>query len=757
MILAGAKAADVLSTGSEDSIDMSIDTADQGVLMMILSESLYKDPVGSLIREWTSNALDAHTEAGINEPITVSLSQDAQYNWWFKVKDVGTGMSPDRILNVVSKYAASTKRMSDKYLGAFGLGLKSGLAYSDSFTIVTRWEGTEYTYVMYKGEDGTKIDLMRDTATPEGNGTTVQIQLKSSYDRMAFTDKIREQLCYFEGVIFDVPGVSNTFTILKNADWKFSSMNTSSKIHIVLNNVFYAIDWARLGIEAVNVPIGLAFEVGEGLIPTPSREDIKYTQEAKELIKIRLAGLADYVITKHNESVEEKEYWGDIYHLFNNEYFRLILPEQIVITLKLKELEPYSYLKPTLPSLKSVKLLDLKYLSERTKYMFSNYEMRGKILHNRNFYGKYSDTPTDLIQINRKLIFTDHKPKGLELEYIKNYVGECVFLYKTREKKLGALWNGWRSASNDTYITLLNLKKYPRSQWRGIIKEYQGIEASVIEKIPNIRDLQPTPEWLEERRANRAKGKRRAILEGDILLREGRAAIRGENNMVFELVSKPLKTLPKTPGLTIYGKKDQQEYLDGALPLTTKYGKKMSHIHLAIISKPDIKKVQGIHNFTSIEEFMRGDNKPFKRIATAALIGQLMADHVNVFDRVGFINQLSADFSEKLHKLEEYHTLHDRAFDADDDIMKAIMETAGEYNLWDYEVYDLIQEVIFKIDTFDFISSLDRNRMEDGSALEVAKEILRGRKFKMNWQNYPGAEPVDQVVEDVLEEIKAPF
>lgn len=120
MILTGAKAADVLSTGSEDSIDMSIDTADQGVLMMILSESLYKDPVGSLIREWTSNALDAHTEAGITEPIIVALKRDEQYNYWFKVTDVGTGMSPERIINVISKYAASTKRTSDKYLGAFG-------------------------------------------------------------------------------------------------------------------------------------------------------------------------------------------------------------------------------------------------------------------------------------------------------------------------------------------------------------------------------------------------------------------------------------------------------------------------------------------------------------------------------------------------------------------------------------------------------------------------------------------------------------
>src|SRR6476620_2351352 len=244
-----SKHAEVLSAGTTgQSMNMSIDEADKNVLMYIMSEGLYKDPIGSTVREWISNALDSHTEAGVKEPVVVEIVSDNSYNSVFKVTDFGVGISPDRVEKIISKYAASTKRHDDTMLGAFGLGLKSGLAYSDSFLFTTRYNGIESQYIMYKGEDVSKIDILTETTTTERNGTTFQIQIKNGSDRLEFENKCRQQLCYFESVFFKVNGIPNDFKILKNPDWKFSDLNRDRLLHLSLDNVYYPIDFNRLGI-----------------------------------------------------------------------------------------------------------------------------------------------------------------------------------------------------------------------------------------------------------------------------------------------------------------------------------------------------------------------------------------------------------------------------------------------------------------------------------------------------------------------------
>src|SRR3954470_8287486 len=112
MISEKDKNASSATVGMEDTVSMTIDASDTSVLMKILSENLYTDPIGSTIREWVSNALDSHIEANVKEPVIVEIMQDKNYVWWFKTTDYGVGISPDRQEKVISKYAASTKRQS---------------------------------------------------------------------------------------------------------------------------------------------------------------------------------------------------------------------------------------------------------------------------------------------------------------------------------------------------------------------------------------------------------------------------------------------------------------------------------------------------------------------------------------------------------------------------------------------------------------------------------------------------------------------
>ena len=65
---------DVESFGSK-SISMEIDASNTGILFSILSENLYSDIYGSIIRELVSNAWDANKEAGNgNKPVYVHFN-----------------------------------------------------------------------------------------------------------------------------------------------------------------------------------------------------------------------------------------------------------------------------------------------------------------------------------------------------------------------------------------------------------------------------------------------------------------------------------------------------------------------------------------------------------------------------------------------------------------------------------------------------------------------------------------------------------
>lgn len=88
-------------------------------LFKMLAER-YSDKYASIVREYTCNALDSHTEAGVTDKnVIVSLVwEDDDYK--LKFQDFGVGLSPDRIKNVFVNYLESTKRETDDLIGGFG-------------------------------------------------------------------------------------------------------------------------------------------------------------------------------------------------------------------------------------------------------------------------------------------------------------------------------------------------------------------------------------------------------------------------------------------------------------------------------------------------------------------------------------------------------------------------------------------------------------------------------------------------------------
>ena len=118
---------------------MKLDEESQSMIFQMFTGGLYSDPIGTLIREITSNCFDSHVEAGVDStknPVIVELIKEVSGKF-IKFQDKGVGMSPERIENIYGTYFKSTKRKTNDQIGGFGLGGKTPLAYTESFFIET--------------------------------------------------------------------------------------------------------------------------------------------------------------------------------------------------------------------------------------------------------------------------------------------------------------------------------------------------------------------------------------------------------------------------------------------------------------------------------------------------------------------------------------------------------------------------------------------------------------------------------------------
>lgn len=181
-------------TGTESSFGMVMN----GKAFRILSDTIYKDKIGSIVREVSCNAADSHVEAGkADVPFTIHAPDD--FEPWFSVRDYGVGMDDNSVRKIFTTYFSSTKDDSNKCVGAFGLGSKTPFAYADSFTITAIKDGVKRVYAAFLNEEG--IPTITDTSvteTDECNGVEITIPVVDPNDCIQFTNAIRTQLNYLK-------------------------------------------------------------------------------------------------------------------------------------------------------------------------------------------------------------------------------------------------------------------------------------------------------------------------------------------------------------------------------------------------------------------------------------------------------------------------------------------------------------------------------------------------------------------------------
>ncbi len=143
----------------------------------ILRDKLYENKIQTLVQEYICNARDAMREVKKGNKFEITVP--TRLNPVFKVKDFGPGLSPDRVENVFIMYGSSTKEETDEQTGGFGIGAKSAWSYTDSFTIVSVFEGVRRSYVAHTGSSNEgNLDLVSTDPSDEPNGVEIQVAVQ---------------------------------------------------------------------------------------------------------------------------------------------------------------------------------------------------------------------------------------------------------------------------------------------------------------------------------------------------------------------------------------------------------------------------------------------------------------------------------------------------------------------------------------------------------------------------------------------------
>lgn len=257
MIITKEKSKEVVQSHDFESVNCTIDAEDMRYVASLLRNN-YSNTRLAVVREITANALDANAEANASRPIEVKLPTNM--NPTFAVRDFGGGLSQEDVFGLYSKYGKSTKRESNNYIGAFGIGKFAPLSYGENFTCVSYHGGVKKTYnVFVNDDDDTKIAMIGEAEpTNEPTGLSIEVAVSDS-DVSEFKEIVQKFFEFFSDE--EMPkfiGAEDNFVTKRerilesdNDDWFFVKENDSSKYgyrhssnrsHVLMGRVKYPVD-----------------------------------------------------------------------------------------------------------------------------------------------------------------------------------------------------------------------------------------------------------------------------------------------------------------------------------------------------------------------------------------------------------------------------------------------------------------------------------------------------------------------------------
>ena len=298
----------------------------------ILSSGLYANKVRAIIRELSCNAVDSHVAAGKGDtPFDVHLP--TQLEPWFAIRDYGTGLSHEQVVNIYTTYFESTKTNSNDFIGALGLGSKSPFSYTDNFTVTAIKDGVKGIYSAFINDAGIpSIAKMAEEESSDPAGVEVKFSVNDRWDFDKFYHEARQVYKWFK-LQPVVAGPSNfAFDVV---DYK--EMDVIPGVHIyqnyrsstaIMGNIAYPIEVPNvsdLGDVASLLSCGLVMEFGIGELDfQASREGLSYIPETVAAIKRKLEAVNAVLVDKVKAEADAyKNLWERAHFLVEKGDIRL--------------------------------------------------------------------------------------------------------------------------------------------------------------------------------------------------------------------------------------------------------------------------------------------------------------------------------------------------------------------------------------------------------------------------------------------------
>jgi hypothetical protein len=305
----------VATQGVQSSSGFSIATTAH--MFGILSDGLYSDKIGAVLREIGANAMDAHIMAGKHDqPFEVKLP--SQFDKTFHIKDFGPGLSDQDVRELYTTYGWSSKQNSNETTGAFGLGSKSPFAYTDAFSICAVKDGVKRIYTAHKDDTGKPVvSLMSETASDDSWKAGVMVTFAVQPDDIdEFVHKAGKIFRWFKVK----PTVIGAKLELKEPKFKtrgpnfglFSALDDDRHPRVIMANVAYPLNVSRLeGVSELGKAVascGAHLFVPTGTVmPTPNREDLQYDKASRPVLVAALQEVAQAVAQEIYDRVKAEE------------------------------------------------------------------------------------------------------------------------------------------------------------------------------------------------------------------------------------------------------------------------------------------------------------------------------------------------------------------------------------------------------------------------------------------------------------------
>ena len=601
-------------------------------------------------------------------------------------------------------------------------------------TFICRKDKIERKFIAYQGSEFMEYDLLYEKSTEEENGVICELNIDGWSEFIKFKDKAKEKLAYYDTVVLIIDDQIINNNIIRSEKWQYSQLSHANTVHLCLKDVYYKIDYDKLGIKPINIPIALRFNLNDGLQPTPSRESLIWNIHTINLIKNTIKEVADYFVSKYNEQLPDEYDLLDVFRNINETEKYITLADT---TFTINELIPYSDVSPKELKIKGINIKTPKFYYDLRSDLLDEYETL--VDYNKGKWGikhvKTNHNYNDLL-IGVKHIEVDKIPTGNVKKYLLNKYRDnrIYFIKKTNTRRLGSVYNTkWDSID---YRNVLNLameidpitQKTNKSKFRPLIQEWQFVENQFKSLIINetwVEETKSYQEWLAKHKEQQKNNRKSGIYSGNhkVLNKQKGEVTLGmvvskEIGSGYKIDKQTFKIeeFHRIPKITIcFGEIQKDRAKDF-------YDLLQSKFNVCVVGKNEFNKIKDKHNIMTEKQWK--DSKSFKRIMTSVKYGDLIKEFDTLFDRddIEIIKDLVSPLYEDVQILQNYKDKNGKRIN--NDILDELLAAAEEHNLYDYEFSDVYNRVKEGIKKYEFINLIEKPNSWNEESKKKIKTLI---------------------------------